>query len=86
VRLMLRSLKEKSTLASLVALNVSLVLLFQSLFYIVSNLGVPIFSTVSLPLISSGNTFTVINMTLTGIALSVFRTGKYQSDPPPIKA
>jgi len=39
-----------------------------------------------LPLISSGNTFTVINMTLTGIALSVFRTGKYQSDPPPIKA
>ena len=86
VRLMLRSLKEKSTLASLVALNVSLVLLFQSLFYIISNLGVPIFSTVSLPLISSGNTFTVINMTLTGIALSVFRTGKYQSDPPPIKA
>lgn len=45
------------------------------LIYVVFNLGFQLISPLSLPLISYGNTATVINLGLIGLMLSVFRTG-----------
>lgn len=72
--------KQKSVLGFLTCLAVLSTLALQCLIYIVSNLGMLIFSPLSLPLISFGGQYLVINMFLIGLLLSVFRTGELATD------
>lgn len=66
-----RCLKHKSQLGSVVSLAVVIALCAQALYNVVWNLGYPLFAA-EFPLII-GNTNTIINMGLIGLALSVFR-------------
>lgn len=67
--------KQKSMLGSLVAISVLSVLLLQCLFYLASNLSYSLLEPFSLPFLSAGNAALVINAALTGLMLSVFRSG-----------
>ncbi len=80
------SLKQKSTLGLLVSLSVVLTFTLQAVGYVLSNLGFILFAPISLPLVSYGNTATIINMALIGLMLSVFRTGSIINDSVPINA
>ena len=80
------SLKQKSTLGLLVSLSVVLTFTLQAVGYVLTNLGFILFAPISLPLVSYGNTATIINMALIGLMLSVFRTGSVVNDSAPIKA
>lgn len=73
-------IKQKSVLGLLVSLSVMLTFTFQTITYIASNLGYNLFSVLSLPLVSYGNTALLINMALIGIMLSVFRNGDIVKD------
>ena len=66
-----RCLKHKSQLGSAVSLAVVMALCAQALYNVMWNLGYPLFAA-EFPLIV-GNTNTIINMGLIGLALSVFR-------------
>ncbi|MDF2686575.1 MAG: hypothetical protein K0S55_1757 [Clostridia bacterium] len=72
-------LKQKSILGLLMSLSVMLIFTFQTVFYILANLGF-IFTSFSLPLISYGCTATIINMALIGVMLSVFKSGSIVKD------
>ncbi len=72
--------KQKSTLAGLVSLSVISTITFQALVYIAVNLGFILVSPFSLPFISKGNAFLLVNMCLAGILLSVFKTGHFIKD------
>lgn len=72
--------KQKSVLGILTCLAVMSTLALQCLVYIVPNLGLIIFHPLSLPLISFGGQFLVINMFLIGLLLSVFRTGELAAE------
>lgn len=72
-------LKQKSMLGLLVSLTVMLTFSFQTLFYILSNLGLN-FLVFTLPLISFGRIPFILNMALIGIMLSVFRNGSITRD------
>ena len=80
------SLKQKSTLGLLVSLSVVLTFTLQAVGYVLTNLGFILLAPISLPLISYGNTATIINMALIGLMLSVFRTGSVVKDSTPINA
>jgi cell division protein FtsW (lipid II flippase) len=67
--------KQKSSLGLFVSLSIMITFTIQMLIYVVFNLGFQLISPLSLPLISYGNTATVINLGLIGLMLSVFRTG-----------
>lgn len=73
-------LKQKSVLGVLVSTSVMLTFTLQVTGYIISNLGFVLFSPISLPLISFGSTATIINLTLIGIMLSVFKNGDIVRD------
>ncbi len=72
--------KQKSGLALFVSLSVMMTFTLQAVGYVIVNLGFPLISPLSLPLVSYGNIATVINLILIGIMLSVFRTGDIVKD------
>ena len=72
--------KQKSTLGFLVSFSIIITFAMQSIFYVLYNLGFQIVAPFSLPLISHGNTATIVNLVLIGFMLSVFRTGDAVSD------
>ena len=67
--------KQTSILGLFISTAVLLTFTFQTIAYIICNLGFPFFSTLTLPFIAYGKTATVVNMALIGLMLSVFRTG-----------
>jgi len=67
--------RQKSFLGLLVSLAIMMTFTMQTVIYIVNNLGLQLTSALSLPLISYGNTATLVNLVLLGIMLSVFRNG-----------
>ncbi len=73
--------KQKNMLGRAVFLAVMLTLALQTLFYVASNLGFILFSSI-LPLVSYGNTATIVNMALIGVMLSAVRTGSLVKDRP----
>jgi len=72
--------KQKSSLALFVSVSTMMTFTMQVMGYVIVNLGFPIIAPISLPLISYGNTATIINLTLIGMMLSVFRTGDIIKD------
>jgi len=72
--------KQKSVLGRLVSTSVLITFTAQVVLYVAYNLGFPLFSPLTLPLISFGGTATIINMILIGIMLSVFRSGAFVLD------
>lgn len=80
IRAFMLCLKQKSFLALLVSMAVTTTIALQTVFYIVANLGLPIFSPLSLPLISQSSSYLLVNMCLVGVLLSVFRTGHLVKD------
>ncbi len=77
-------MKQKSLLGRLVSLSAVMTLLIQALVYIAANLGLPLLSPLSLPLVSYGGTATVINMALIGVMLSAFRSDSIVTDTAPV--
>lgn len=75
--------RQPSMLGKLISSSVMLTLAGQTVIYLSANLGCQIMSPISLPLISYGNTVTIINLTLIGVMLSVFRTGATVRDGHP---
>jgi cell division protein FtsW (lipid II flippase) len=72
--------RQRSVLGMLVALSILMILVIQTVFYMVSNLGYGLFTELSLPLISYGKAAMLLNAGLIGIMLSVFRTGESVRD------
>jgi cell division protein FtsW (lipid II flippase) len=72
---------QKSVLGRLVATSVLITYTMQVALYVAYNLGLQLFSPLTLPLISYGGTATVINMLLIGLMLSVFKSGDLVRDP-----
>jgi cell division protein FtsW (lipid II flippase) len=70
-----RCFKQRSSLGLFVSAAIMMTFCVQAIGYVVYNLGFTLISPFSLPLISYGNTATVINLVLIGFMLSVFRTG-----------
>lgn len=66
--------KQKNMLGRLTSLAVMMTLTLQIVFYVATNLGFGLIHSISLPLVSYGNTATIINMALIGVMLSAFRT------------
>lgn len=75
-----KCLQQKNTLGRLASFAVILTLALQVLLYVCFNLGICLFGSISLPLISYGNTPLVVNMALIGVMLSTFRTGALVRD------
>lgn len=75
-----KCLKQKNMLGRLVSLSVILTLALQVLLYVCYNLGICLFGSISLPLISYGSTAMLVNMALIGVMLSAFRTGSLVRD------
>ncbi len=75
-----KAIKEKSALGGIISITIILTFIFQAFSYIIANLGYGVPVSLSLPLISYGNTSLFINSALIGIMLSVFRTGEIHSD------
>ncbi len=73
-------IKQKSGLSLFVSLSVMLTFTMQVFGYVIANLGFQLLATISLPLISYGNIATIINLSLIGLMLSVFRTGDAVKD------
>lgn len=72
--------KQKSILGRLVSTAVLITFTTQVIFYTISNLGYPIIGSLTLPFISYSGMSTIINMTLIGIMLSVFKSGDIVRD------
>lgn len=72
--------KQKNILGFLTSTAIVSTIAVQLIVYISSNLGFLLFSPLSLPLISYGGKFLMINMFLIGLLLSVFRTGALVKD------
>lgn len=73
-------LKQKRGLGLLVSISVLLTFAFQIISYVTFNLGFQLLSPLSLPLFSHGNIALIINLALTGLMLSVFRSGDIAKD------
>lgn len=65
--------RQRSMLGCLVSAGAVFALWAQLVFYVLANLGFPLFSPLTLPLISYGGRHSIVNMILIGLALSVFR-------------
>jgi cell division protein FtsW (lipid II flippase) len=72
--------RQKSSLGYFVSVSIMMTLCVQAISYIAYNLGFQFASPISLPLISFGNTATIMNLILIGFMLSVFRTGDVVMD------
>jgi len=72
---MMRCLRQKSNLGLVVSTAVMLTFAVQTVEYVLFNLGFQMASPIALPLIVSCNATLIINMTLVGFMLSVFRSG-----------
>ncbi len=72
--------KQKSVLALLVSTSVMMTFTMQAAGYVMANLGLPLLAPISLPLISHGNMAAILNLTLIGMMLSVFRIGDIIKD------
>ena len=72
--------RQRSVLGTLLSLSIILTLILQASLYIINNLGFGIIPEVSMPLISYGKTALVINSSMIGFMLSVFRTGDIIKD------
>lgn len=72
--------KQKSGLGLFVSVAVLLTFTMQVIGYVAANLGFQFTGPISLPLISYGKIATIINLSLIGIMLSVFRTGDIVKD------
>jgi len=72
--------KQKNMLGKLVSFAVMLILTLQTISYVATNLGFALIYSMSLPLVSYGNTATIVNMALIGVMLSTFRTGSLVKD------
>ena len=68
-----KALKQRGMLGSLIAVAVVFTLAAQVGSFLLFNLGLPLFGIISLPLVSYGHWAMLVNMTLIGLALSVFR-------------
>ena len=71
-----KALGEGSMLGSLLALAAALTLAVQAGSYLICSLGYGLFGPLSLPFISDGLGALLLNAALTGLMLSVFRTGE----------
>ncbi len=72
--------RQKSVLGKLVSTSVLITFTMQVVLYVVNNLGFQLFPPLTMPLISYGGTATIINMTLIGIMLSVYKSGHLVHD------
>lgn len=72
--------KQKSVLGYLVSLSIIIIFIEQCVLYLFTNLGIMTTTSFSLPLISAGGKFILINMFLMGLLLSVSKTGDYVRD------
>jgi len=72
--------KQKSGLGFWVSFSIMMTFTVQVVGYVAFNLGFQLVAPISLPLISFGNTATILNLVLIGIMLSVFRTGDVAVD------
>ena len=72
--------RQKSRLALFVSVTVMMTFTIQVIGYVTANLGLQLLLPISLPLISYGNIAAMINLTLIGIMLSMFRTGDIIKD------
>ena len=80
-----KCLKQKSILGQMISLSILCTFTAEVLIYVITNLGYPILAPISLPFLSYGINGMLFNMFLTGILLSVFRTGEvYQDSKKPI--
>ena len=79
-----RGIKQRSFLGRSISLAVIVSLSLQALFYVLTNLGLDLVRSISLPMISYGGTGTVLNMFLIGLMLSAFRYGSVISDAIPM--
>ncbi|MDD5945947.1 MAG: permease prefix domain 1-containing protein [Clostridia bacterium] len=75
-----KTFKQKSVIGFAVCFPVMASFTVQTVIYTMANLGFRVFSVVSMPLFSYGNTALVLNMALIGLMLSVFRTSLEQRD------
>lgn len=75
-----KCLKQKSILGQMISLSILSVFTAECFLYILANLGYPFISSASLPFLAYGKNSALIHMALTGILLSVFRTGDVQLD------
>ncbi|NMA70189.1 MAG: hypothetical protein GX958_12360 [Desulfitobacterium sp.] len=66
--------KQTNMLGLFISTAILLTITFQIIIYIISNMGFPFFSAITLPFVSYGKTVTVVNMALFGLMLSVFKT------------
>ena len=78
--------KQKSCLALFVSVSIMMTFTMQVTGYVTANLGFPLMAPIALPLISYGNITTMLNLTLIGIMLSVFRTGDIIKDKNIVRA
>lgn len=67
--------RQKSGLGFFVSVSVLLTFTYQTVNYVLNNLGFELTGPYSLPLISHGNIALMINLALIGLMLSVFRSG-----------
>ncbi|MNC07758.1 hypothetical protein D3C75_553140 [compost metagenome] len=67
-------------MGQLVSGSALLTFTFQSIHYIIYNLGILLLAPLSLPLLSYGLVGLVVNMVLIGLMLSVFRNGSAVRD------
>lgn len=67
--------KQKGSLGFFMSFAIMTTLTYQVITYVVFNLGFQFVTPLSLPLISDGNTATIVNLVLIGLMLSIFRTG-----------
>lgn len=68
-----RCLRQKNALGKLLSAAVLLTLIYETGQYVINNLGFVLLSGVQLPLLSNGNLYTIVNLTLIGLALAAFR-------------
>lgn len=68
------SINQKGVLGKLVSMSVIATFSFQSIFYLINNLGLIYVDPIGFPLISNGKTSLMINMFLIGIMLSVYKS------------
>ena len=74
------SLRQKSILGKLISTAVLLTFTMEVVLYIITNLGLPLIGSVTLPFISYSGMSTVVNMFLIGNMLSVFKSGHMVKD------
>lgn len=85
IRLFVLSNKQKSVLGKLISKTIIITFMANIAAYIYTNFGYIIFSTMPLLYLAHGGLGIVVNMTLTGLLLSVFKSGEIIMDDQFIK-